>query len=232
MPKIKNKSKYLAVAILIGGKSTRFGIDKGLFEILGKSLVSYQLETLAQNQYDIFLVAHDYHQVQNYIDKIDIKNIMGFIIDDEDINYISKERHPMIGLYTAFKELNKLEYKKLFALPCDTPLIQKSVIEFLISQCKNFECCIPQWENGFLEPLLAIYPIKKALLSAKKNIRNESFKLINLIDKKWKTNYIPIEKLIQKLDKNLLSFININIQDDIEKIEKQIINIQKEKKKN
>ena len=131
MLKIRNKSKYLAITILIGGKSTRFGSDKGLYEILGKPLISYLLEMLAQNDYDIFLVAHSNRQVQNYIDKIDIKRIMAFIIDDQTLLLKKKEQSPIIGLYSAFKELNTLKYEKTLVLPCDTPLVQKNVIEFL-----------------------------------------------------------------------------------------------------
>lgn len=216
MLKIRNKSKYLAFSILIGGKSARFGSDKGLYQFRGKPLITYQLETLAQVNYDIFLVAHSNSQVQSYINQIDIKTIMAFIIDDQKMISRVKERIPVIGLYSAFKELNKLGYEKVLILPCDTPLIQKKVINFLISQSQNFDCCIPQWDNGFLEPLLAIYPIKKALFSAKKNIKNQNFKLINLIDKTWKTNYISIENSIQPLDKKLLSFININTMLDID----------------
>lgn len=214
----RKRSKYLAVTILVGGKSTRFGSDKGLFQVFGKPLIVHQLEMLAQIDYDIFLAAHSKQQVQKYIDKIDMKKIMAFIVDDSDIIIHSKERSPLIGIYSALKELNKLGYKKTLVIPCDSPLIQKVVVEFIISQCENFDCCIPQWDNGFLEPLLAIYPIKKALISAEENIKSESFKLINLIKENWTINYIPIEKLIQKFDKNLLSFININDKQDIKSI--------------
>ncbi|MFX1418879.1 MAG: molybdenum cofactor guanylyltransferase [Promethearchaeota archaeon] len=215
--KIK-KSKNLAFVILVGGKSTRFGSDKGLFQFQGKPLISYQLETLAQFNYDIFIVAHSNQQVQNYIDKIDIKKILAFIIDEQTILSSSEEQTPIIGLYSAFKELNKIKYKKALVLPCDIPLIQKNVIEFLISNCNDFDCCIPQWNNGFLEPLLAIYPIKKGLISATQNIKTQNFKLINLIDKTWKTNYISIESSLQPIDNRLLSFININSSRDLEKI--------------
>lgn len=219
MLKIKNKSKYLAITILIGGKSTRFGSDKGLYEILEKPLISYLLETLAQNDYDIFLIAHSDKQVQIYIDKIDIKEIMAFIIDEPPISK-KQERSPMIGLYSAFKELNKLKYEKALVLPCDTPLVQNHVIKFLIEQSKDYDCCIPRWDNGFIEPLFAIYPIEKSFKSAKKNLTKNQFKLTGLLEKNWRIKYISIEKTIQNLDKNLLSFININKQLDLERISK------------
>ncbi|MFW9773161.1 MAG: molybdenum cofactor guanylyltransferase [Candidatus Thorarchaeota archaeon] len=222
MSKLRVKSKNLAVAILIGGKSTRFGSDKGLFPLFGKPLISHQIEILSQISSDIFLVAHSRQQVQNYINTINIADLIGFIIDDDQIRDKSKERTPIIGFYSAFYELNNLGYKKTFVLACDLPLIQKNVVNFLYSQCQNYDCCVPQWKNGFLEPLFAIYPTKKALISTKENIKKKNFKLINLIDEAWNTNLISIEKSIQPLDPNLLSFLNINSKKDLEKITKNL----------
>ncbi len=218
MQKITNRSKDLAIAILIGGKSKRFGSDKGIYEYNGKPLVSYQLETLHQFNYDIFLGANSTNQVQNYIKNIDIRKIVAFIIDEKDISSDNNLRTPMIGLFSVFKELDKLGYKKVFALSCDTPLIKKEVVEYLIRNCKFFDSCIPQWNNGYIEPLFAIYPVKKALRTAKKSIKNQSFKLSNLLSNKWQINYISIEKYIKPLDNDLVTFTNINEQTDVEKL--------------
>ncbi|GAH32455.1 unnamed protein product, partial [marine sediment metagenome] len=81
------------------------GSDKGLFKFRGKALITYQLETLSRFKHDIFLVANSKQQVQNYINCIDIKRIMGFIVDDDDFVLDQESRLPLIGLYSAFKEL-------------------------------------------------------------------------------------------------------------------------------
>jgi len=216
--KIRKKSKFLAIAVLIGGKSSRFGSDKGLFELSGKLLISYLLDILSEFEYDVFLVAKSIEQVNDYMKKIDIKNLTGFIIDEKDETLSKTLRTPMIGLFSAFKELKKLNYKKVLTLSCDTPLIKKEVLKYLINQCKSFDCCILQWENGLLEPLFAIYPIKKALKSTKKCIEIQSYKLTCLLSTQWKTNFISIEKDIKIIDKNLFSFININEPIDLEKL--------------
>ncbi|MFX0083479.1 MAG: molybdenum cofactor guanylyltransferase [Candidatus Hodarchaeota archaeon] len=221
MLKISNKLKNLAITILIGGKSTRFGIDKGLFEFRGKPLISYQLEILTQIQYNIFLVAHSKQQAQSYIDKINFKQIMGFIIDDNSLLSDSNMNTPMKGLYSAFKELKDIGYEKSFSLSCDLPLINLDVIEFMINQSVGYDCSIPRWNNGFLEPLFAIYPIKKAYISIEENLKNRKYKLTNIIDKNWKINFISIEKSIKKLDPNLLTFLNINTPEDIKLLTKK-----------
>ncbi len=218
---IKKSRKNLAFLILIGGKSTRFGSDKGLFEFHGKSLLSYQLETLHQSDYDIFLVANSKQQVQNYVEKIDIKKIMAFIVDDYSIIGEKRLRTPMIGLYSGFKELNLLDYRKSFVLSCDLPLINLNVLKFLIEKSEEYDCCIPKWKNGFLEPLFAIYPVEKALTKARKNLNKRNYRLTNILDKDWKTNYISIENSIQPFDKNLSSFININEPIDLKKIKEK-----------
>lgn len=203
---------------MIGGKSTRFGSDKGLFKFQGKSLVDYQLDTLSRFEYDIFLVANSKQQVQHYINEIDVKKVMGFVIDDDDLALKQESRSPLIGLYSAFKELKNLEYEKVLVLPCDTPLVKFEVIDFIIKQCKKFDCCIPKWNNNLLEPLLAIYPIENAYETSRRNIIETQYKLTKIIGINWKTNYISIEQDIKKIDPNLLSFKNINNREDIKKM--------------
>lgn len=121
----------------------------------------------------------------------------------------------MIGLFTTFKELQKLQYQKVFVLSCDNPSINYNVIEYIISHCVGFECCIPRWKNNFLEPLFAIYPIEKAYEVSKQNLKNNIFKLTNLVSHNWKTNYISIEDEIWVLDQKKQSFININTKEDL-----------------
>ncbi|HEY0088391.1 MAG TPA: molybdenum cofactor guanylyltransferase, partial [Candidatus Lokiarchaeia archaeon] len=147
----------------MGGKSTRFGSDKGIFEFLGKPLITYQLETLCQFNLNIFLIANSFEQIQNYINKIDLNKIMGFVLDDKLISKNIGVHSPMIGLYSAFKELLDLGYQKALTVSCDMPLIKKSVVELLIKESIYYDCIIPKWKNGFLEPLFAVYPIKEAL---------------------------------------------------------------------
>ena len=111
-----------------------------------------------------------------------------------------------------------MEYEKVLVLPCDTPLVKFEVIDFIIKQCKKFDCCIPKWNNNLLEPLLAIYPIENAYQTSRRNIIETQYKLTKIIGINWKTNYISIEQDIKKIDPNLLSFKNINNREDIKKM--------------
>ena len=212
--------KKLAFVILIGGRSARFGSDKGIFEFLGKPLISYQLDVLSKFNNDIFLIAHSQQQIQSYIEKIDIKKIMAFIIDDVEFIDDKELYTPMLGLYSAFKELNKLHYEKAFVLSCDMPLIKYKVIDLLIKESEGYNCCIPEWDNGFKEPLFAIYPVEKGYKMAKDLLEKKLFKLTKLLNIGWNIKFLSIEEKIQELDDNHLTFININGPIDIEKLMK------------
>ena len=218
MLKINIKSKNIAIAILIGGKSTRFGSDKGLYEFQGKPLISYLLNTLSEGAYDIFLIAHSYKQVQNYIDNIDIKKIKAFILDDNELVPNLKLHAPLLGLYSAYKELSKLGYKRTFTLSCDTPLIKYEVIKFIIEESKGYDCCIPRWNNGYIEPLLAIYPTKNAYFRSEEKLLKKEFQLTNLVENKWKIKFLSIEDSIKPFDEDLVSFININTREDLKRL--------------
>jgi len=218
MSNISSRNKSLAFVILVGGKSARFGEDKGIFEFLGKPLISYQIEVLSQFNHDIFIVAYSQNQIQEYIEKINYKNIMAFILDDRDLVKDKNIRTPMIGMYSAFKELDKLGYEKAFLLSCDMPLINLDVVELLIKQSEGYDCCIPKWKSNYMEPLFAIYPVKKALKSSETNLNKEIYKMLKIIEENWNTNYISVDNDIQPLDNNFLTFINVNSPIDIEKL--------------
>ncbi len=213
-------SKYLAILILIGGKSTRFGTEKAIIELYGKPLILYQLDILSKFDQDIFLVAHSEEQIFNYRKLIDFPKGVTFFVDDRAIFAHPKIFKPMLGIYSGFKELRELNFEKAFLLSCDMPLIKADVIKLMIDESQDFDCCIPRWNNGYLEPLFAIYPVEKGYRKAKDILINENYGLSNFVDPNWNIHYVSVEKSIQPLDKNLVSLININGPIDLVKIAK------------
>jgi molybdopterin-guanine dinucleotide biosynthesis protein A len=144
---------------------------------------------------------------------------MAFILDDYDIILNQNVRSPILGLYSTFKELKKLTYQKVFALSCDNPLFSYEVIDFMIKECSQYDCCMPKWNNDFKEPLFAIYPVEKAYKSSLRNLKQKQYKLTKIIDEDWIVKYISIEQNIKYFDQNLLSFKNINKPTDIKTLE-------------
>ncbi|MBD3197786.1 MAG: NTP transferase domain-containing protein [Candidatus Lokiarchaeota archaeon] len=212
------RKKYLAMIILAGGKSNRLGLEKGQIKLNDKPLILYQIETLSEFDEDIFLVVNSEEQEFTFKKNITIPDQVEFVIDDREFFPFPGIFTPMIGIYSAFKELNRRGFEKGFILAGDAPFVKSEVIKYLIEQSTDFDCCIPKWENGFLEPLFAIYPVGDTFNRAKEIIKNQNhYALTHLIREEWKTNYISVENELIPLDNNLTSLININGPIDIEK---------------
>lgn len=211
--------KKLAIVILIGGKNIRFGNESAaVLDVLGKPLILHQIETLSKFDEDVFLVANSEYQINSYYREINFPRDINFIVDDKEIIGESDVRTPMLGIYSGFKELNNLGFEKSFLLSGDMPLIKPEVIELLIKEVEGYDCCIPRWNNGFLEPLFAIYPVEKTYELAKKTIQEKNYALNSIIDKTWNINYISVEESIKPLDQNLIGLINVNGPIDLEKV--------------
>ncbi|MBD3255728.1 MAG: NTP transferase domain-containing protein [Candidatus Lokiarchaeota archaeon] len=221
MTQISEKRNNLAFAILVGGRSSRFGTDKGLYPLFGKPIIQHQLEIIYSFKKDIFINAHSNDQIMNYKSILTNSDQLNFILDQNKISPNNNIRSPMIGFYSIFKELLAQNYTKVFTISCDMPLINPEVIKFMIEQSKGYDCCIPIWNNGYLEPLFAIYRIEKAIEPTYKNIKTKTYKLINILKDNWKMRYISIENELALLDKDLITFVNLNVVNDVKKLETQ-----------
>ena len=219
---MNQEARNLAFMVLIGGKSARFGTEKAVVELIGKPLILHQIEILSRFNERIFLVAHSEEQMRDYQKQIEFPKNVNFILDDRIIFSYPKIFKPMVGIYSGFKELNNLGFNKGFLLACDLPLIKPEIIELMIKESDGFECCIPRWKNGYLEPFFAIYPVKKCMDKAKEILVTKNYGLLNLIDKKWDINYVSVEEKIQPLDNKLVSLININGPIDLIKVLKYL----------
>ncbi|MHA1509184.1 MAG: hypothetical protein ACTSO6_10830, partial [Promethearchaeota archaeon] len=83
---------------------------------------------------------------------------------------------------------------------------------------KGYDCSIPRWNNGYLEPLFGIYPVRSTFKLAKKSIQERNYALNRIIDESLNINYISVEESIKPLDQNLVSLINVNGPIDLEKV--------------
>ncbi|MGV9198078.1 MAG: molybdenum cofactor guanylyltransferase [Promethearchaeia archaeon] len=214
------KDREPVFLVLAGGKSRRFGReDKGIFKFKGKPLIEYQLQTLRKFGRRIFISTKSEEQKQKYKYNLEKTEDLTFFLDKNDLNMESEIRTPLIGIYSTFQRLKELDVKSAFTLSCDSPLIHPDVIALMIEKSESADLVIPQWENGFLEPLFAIYPVEHSIPIAKKNLLEGNFKLIRLLNSALKIRCVSVEKEIQKLDKDLQTFLNVNEKTDLEKLD-------------
>jgi len=191
--------------VLCGGKGGRMGRDKGSLIIRGKPMLFHVLDTLENIVDDLVLVLGNQGQVERYKNILYTKNYENIhlrIYKDKIIN-----QGPLGGILTGLLNI-KSEYA--LVLPCDSPLISTDFILKMYehSEKENFDAVIPQWDNGYIEPLHSIYKkevtkiIDILLLQGKRDIRSLIGKL--------NVRYVNVKIL----DKTTNSFKNINTIED------------------
>lgn len=180
--------------ILAGGKSSRFGSNKAIYDFQGKTMLKHSLDLLMPFC-DRILISGDKEEYYKY-DYACVPDKYGMI-------------GPLGGIISCLEES---ETEENIIVTCDMPLVTKDLLGKLILYHKNNLITIFQDTIGHLYPFpLIIQKCHQARL--KVLINNGKFKLQELMED---IGYNSV--LISDKEENLLA--NINSEDDLLKIEK------------
>lgn len=186
-------SKYnLTGIVLAGGKSSRFGQDKGLFVYHGKALVEHSLVTLRPLCDELFISTNNPEAYE------------AFGIPCIPDTY--KDAGPLGGIHSA---LSHAKNDKTAIISCDTPHIPTHLYIRMMQAMGSHDVVLPV-HGGFAEAMCSIYSkaclpvIKKALLTGKRKIL-DAIKPLN-------TLFLDIEQEAF-YDKRI--FHNINTREDV-----------------
>ena len=171
----------------------------------------------------VTIIERIYLQIKDLLDKV-------ILISNDTVKYkflgikIYKDIIPGFGpLSGVHSGLFHSKTDSNFVISCDTPLVSKEIINFIISMISSHDIIIPKL-NEEIHPLVAIYkkscfPIADELLKkASEQIQNKNgktkIKLYDLVNS-MNTNFVDLsgEKFSNK---NLL--LNMNTLDDYEKV--------------
>ncbi|MFX0163207.1 MAG: molybdenum cofactor guanylyltransferase [Candidatus Hodarchaeota archaeon] len=201
-----------SVVILAGGPGSRMQSvhhDKALIVIDEKPLISHVVEAVNSLTDEIIVVISREKAVKEYEAILPKKARLVF-----DRSSYKDIKTPVLGLLTGCL-FSTSEY--ILCLPCDSPYIEKKVLQTLIEETNSYDAVIPRWESGFIEPLHATYKRITTIIAAEKALNEKKMDMRTLINNLKKVKYIPIEQF-KKADPNLKTFININRPEDLKKI--------------
>jgi len=196
--------------ILAGGFSKRFGRDKGLVKLKGKPLIMYLLEKVA-NVVDKKVIVVGSESQKDVFSPL-FEPVADVVVDKYDGN------GPLVGALTGFETVQS-EYSLL--LPCDTPFLSSEIAVLLLDCCIRRDAVIPRWPNGWIEPLQATYRTKSAITATKKALEQGKMDMRSMISYLRGIRYISTI-VLQKLDPELLTFLNINTLADLKKAESML----------
>ena len=192
--------------ILAGGRSKRMGFDKATALLNNQPLLIHVIKRVKNLVNNIIIVFNQNQTIPNFLhDNHSIHTPIKCVRD------ISNIQNPNIGIYSGMVS-SHAEYALI--LPCDTPFLKKNLLKFMLQTARNFDAVIPQWENGQIEPLIAVYKIKSALKALKNVIHKHNARIIEFINLLPHVYYLPTQKL-KEIDPHLLSFYNINTPIDL-----------------
>jgi molybdopterin-guanine dinucleotide biosynthesis protein A len=193
--------------ILAGGVSSRFGQDKGLLQLANKPLIKHVLDAISTLVDEKMVVASSKVQAENYAKVLD--SDVNVLIDVDDA------QSPLVGALTGFKEAHG---RYALLLSCDTPFVSNDVISLLFELCINRYAVIPRWSNGYIEPLQAVYCTKPAYEAAKNALSKGKLNVQSMVDRLRSVRYVST-LVLQQLDPELRTFINVNTPLDLKKAE-------------
>ena len=188
----------LTAIILAGGKNQRFGRNKALEPIEGKTLIERVINRLTSLTNQILIVTSRLRP--------------DLALDDvEFLADLYPDSGPLGGIYTGL-QASRSSYS--IAVACDMPFLNVELLHYMVEISDGFDAVVPLLGERMMEPLHAVY--SKSCLENMK-LRLESNRLsVNSFLKTVRIRYVDKDEC-QKLDPQLSSFFNINYQSDLDR---------------
>lgn len=188
-----------SIALLVGGKSSRMGTDKGLVPFMGKPLFQYILDQVTDLSDDVFLItnrpgAYSRSATPKFVDKIPGIGALG-------------------GIHSA---LSYSQHDLCLILAGDMPFVSKALIRRLLLDVHGFDVAIPDLGYDMLEPFRAVYRVT-CLKPVELAIQAGERRAVGFLSE-VKVNRIQRNALVD-LDPKLETFLNINTPGDLTEIE-------------
>jgi molybdopterin-guanine dinucleotide biosynthesis protein A len=209
-----------AAIILAGGKAKRFQTtqdkwqDKALAELDGKPLLIHTIENIQTVVDEIVVVVNENQtriaHYQKVLQKYHVKSAR--IVADLKIKNLSG---PLIAILTGLK-LTKSDY--CITIPCDAPMFNPKVADYLFDKINGSLVAVPMWPNGRLETLLMVLERKSILKITAVLCQLGRSHPDDIIRGSLNTILISPLSQIKILDPEFKSFVNINCQEDLNRL--------------
>ncbi len=183
----------IAGAVFTGGRSRRFGRDKCIETLNGRSLVEIAYLKLTEVVSEIYLVGKNY-------------GLGKFIPDQEPY------RGPLFALYGLLKNLKG--HEGTIILPCDMPLVPVELLKYITGLSHNYDIVVPEYQ-GIWQPLVAYYSVR-ITPTVEELINDGHLSIKRLLQKDLKIRILNEE--LREFGDPSEYFININRPEDLKRL--------------
>jgi molybdopterin-guanine dinucleotide biosynthesis protein A len=209
-----------AAIILSGGRAERFQnahdawLDKALVRLLGKPLLIHAVVNVREVVEEVVVCVNNENRKVQYSEILrnhGLENVR--ILVDEPCSHFGG---PIVGILTGLKATNA-DY--CFTLPSDMPFLQQKVINHMFNSAKDTRVVVPMWPNGRLETLTMVLKKPEALEIAKTLCMLGRPRSDDIIRGALNVLFLSTVGEIRAFDPELKSFININSQEDLTRLQ-------------
>ena len=159
--------------VLAGGRSTRMGVDKSLLPLRGKPLIQHVCDQI-RPIFDELLIAGDDPGRFGFL---------GADVVPDEVAGQGPLRAIASALAVSRHDLN-------FVAACDTPFINKVLLDTLLLKAEECDCVVPVTSAGHYEPLFAVY--RKSVLPAMRRALEEGERRVVAVLGCFKTETVRI----------------------------------------
>lgn len=195
-----------SIIVLCGGRGKRMGQDKGLMVFEDEPLIVQVLENASEFADEIVLVLRNKEQQAAYeciLEKQDFQEKVRICTDAVE------DQGPLVGICAGLKCITA---DHALVIPCDSPFIPQAFIKNIFKYYNMiYDAVVPEWPDGKLEPLHAIY--NKRITSQIANIYKEGTRDVQSLLLDIDVRYVPV----YSLDETAQSFLNLNYPEDLDK---------------
>ena len=191
----------IAGIILAGGLGTRMGhVKKAFLTINGQTILDRLLAVYRPLFPEILISARDAADFADY----------PYPVAPDQF----EARSSLTGIHAG---LTAMQASHGFMAACDGPFLQPGLVGRLLTEATpDADVIIPLKEDGYVEPLCAIYS-KRCIPHIEAQLRQENFRIIGFFDQ-VRVKQVPVARLRQG-DPHQVSFFNVNSPDDLRQAE-------------
>ncbi|MEM2128910.1 MAG: molybdenum cofactor guanylyltransferase [Candidatus Methanomethylicaceae archaeon] len=181
-----------AVAIAAGGSSSRLGTPKPFLRLGDSTLLEYAVEYAFGISDEVYLLARDPARFPPSI--FSDGRSPRLILDDDHGGFPDR----IVG------SLRKTQDDLIFLMGCDTPFLDPRLPFLLLSKIGDHGAAVPAWQNGYLEPLAALY--RASALPSRRGIPSMRQLCLNME---------PVFVKMEDAGIPSWTFLNINTKEDL-----------------
>lgn len=191
-----------SAVVLAGGHSSRFGKDKGLETLMGKTMIECVCSRLTGVVNEVIVAVGSKAKVRLYS-----KLLSECIVTADD----PAVEGPLAGVSGG---LMAVRGDKVAITGCDMPLISRDLLSLLFETCQGYGAAIPRWPSGYIEPLHSVYDVASCRIATDEALKAGRVDLRAMVSNLRKVIYVSTEA-IRRLDRDLTMFHNVNTARDL-----------------